>query len=77
MIDQQPKSLVTNLYAALAKEKHTETDQSIEDFLESEAQATISPKKIENEAKNKIQSDGECCRDCNSINCPHCDCSFW
>ena len=28
------------------------------------------------EDKNKIQND-DCCGDCNSINCPHCDCSFW
>ena len=28
------------------------------------------------EGKNKIQND-DCCGDCNSINCPHCDCSYW
>ena len=43
-------------------------------FSESEIQ-TI-PEGNEIEEKNKIQND-DCCGDCNSINCPHCDCSFW
>ena len=23
------------------------------------------------------RQDEDCCGDCNSINCPHCDCTFW
>ena len=23
------------------------------------------------------RQDDDCCGDCNSLNCPHCDCTFW
>ena len=53
----------------------SEVDSGFEgNFSESEIQTK--PEVYEIEEKNKIQND-DCCGDCNSINCPHCDCSFW
>ena len=85
MINQQPKSFMNNSDTLFAKNQQTftsnetsfksEVDSGFEgNFSESEIQTK--PEVNEIEAKNKIQND-DCCGDCNSINCPHCDCSFW
>ena len=90
MINQQPKSFMNNSDTLFAKNQQTftsnetyfksEVDSGFEgNFSESEIQTKpdVVPLEVnEIEEKNKIQND-DCCRDCNSINCPHCDCSFW
>ena len=90
MINQQPKSFMNNSDTLFAKNQQTftsnetsfksEVDSGFEgNFSESEIQTKpgVVPLEVnEIEEKNKIQND-DCCGDCNSINCPHCDCSFW
>ena len=77
MINQQPKSFMNNSDTNFAK---SEVDSGFDgNFSESEIQTKLDvvPLEVnEIEEKNKIQND-DCCGDCNSINCPHCDCSFW
>ena len=31
----------------------------------------------DDEDKKDERQDDDCCGDCNSLNCPHCDCTFW
>ena len=90
MISEQPKSFMKNLDECFATNQQTftsnektfksEVDSGFEsNFTETEVHTkpdVVPLEAIENEDKNKIQND-DCCGDCNSINCPHCDCSFW
>ena len=90
MINQQPKSFMNNSDTLFAKNQQTftsnetsfksEVDLGFEgNFSESEIQTKpdVVPLEVNKiEEKTKIQND-DCCGDCNSINCPHCDCSFW
>ena len=88
MINQQPKSFMKDLDIVFTKNQQTFTsnektfnsDSGFEcTFSESEIQTKpeVIPLEVNKiEDKSNIQND-ECCGDCNSINCPHCDCSFW
>ena len=86
MINQQPKSFMKDLDDVFARNQQTFTskeqtfDSGFEGYF-SEAEVHTKPAVVPLEAndiedKNKIQND-DSCGDCNSINCPHCDCSYW
>ena len=74
MVTEQPKSFMTNF-------TYGRTDSGFEETISESVVSTTSttpivkpPKDFEDKATNQ---DEDCCGDCNSINCPHCDCSFW
>ena len=71
MVTEQPKSFMTNF-------TYGRTDSGFEETISESVVSTTPIIKPPEAIEEKVQNqDDDCCGDCNSINCPHCDCSFW
>ena len=80
MINQQPKpsmdSFFTQNQSIFKKNEKTFNDTTDSGISETLSESVNSTGPILKQPKAENQTE-DCCGDCNSLNCPHCDCSFW